>query len=246
MNPSSKQDSPWRAYLLGTATAGQERSMEERFLEDDGAFEELEAAETELLDDYTQDALTGEERVSFERLLVASPRLTKRLEVARDLQRRFEGTRAFSSRTIDPPRDRAVVPRWLLAAAVALVAIGGSWLVLTSRTGESDPKTAGAESVTFELTPTVRGAGGGNDLVLPPEAKEVVLIVPTIRAGERTRAVIQDVLGKEIWSGPASAQGARYFIRASAPPLKAGDYVLVLSSDTAPNEVLAEYAFRIR
>lgn len=245
MNQSSKQDSPWRAYLLGTATDGQERSMEERFLEDDAAFEELEAAETELLDDYTQGALTEDERAHFERLVAASPRLQQRVVIARDLQRRFEGSCAFSSRTIDRPPDRAVIPRWLLAAAVALVAIGGSWLVLTSQTGESDPKTAGAASVTFELTPTVRGAGGGNDFVLPPEAKEVVLTLPAVAAHAPT-AVIKNLSGAQIWSGTVTVDGERSLVRTPAASLKPGDYLLVLSSSTAPHEVLAEYAFRVR
>jgi len=220
--------------------------MDERFLEDEGLFEELEAAETELLDDYAQGTLTGEERTRFERLLAASPRLTNRLAIARDLHRRLEGSGAASARVFDPPRDRPVAPRWLLAAAVALLAIGGTWLVLTSERGEVDPTTAGVASVTFELTRTVRGVGGGNDFVLPTEAREVVLTVPPLSTGEPPRAVVQNLSGAEVWSGTAAPQGERLFIRAPAASLKRGDYLLVLSSPTAPHEVLAEYAFRIR
>jgi hypothetical protein len=71
------------SYLLGKLSGEEEKNLEERFFSDDQEFEQLEIAETELIDRYVRNELSVEDRGRFKRTLDSSPRLTERVEIGK-------------------------------------------------------------------------------------------------------------------------------------------------------------------
>jgi type II secretory pathway pseudopilin PulG len=76
-------------YLLGKLSEQERVSLEERFFSNDQEFEELEAAETELIDQYLRSELSSADRTQFEKTLIASPRLAKRVQIGNILASRL-------------------------------------------------------------------------------------------------------------------------------------------------------------
>ena len=93
-----------RRYLLGTLSEEEEIRVQEQFAGEHG-FEELEIAEDELIDVYVRDELSAADRIRFERML-ASPRLTERVELARLLAHRAD-SRTPAPTQLDKPLPKA-------------------------------------------------------------------------------------------------------------------------------------------
>jgi hypothetical protein len=70
-------------YLLGGLSDKEKADLEERFFSDDQEFEELEIAETELIDRYVRHELSASERRLFESNLSETPRLAERVRIAK-------------------------------------------------------------------------------------------------------------------------------------------------------------------
>ncbi len=73
---------------MGGASEEENRRIEEAFLADDSQFESLELAEEELIDAYTHDELSAEDRQQFERRIQTSTRLAERVHFARAFKRK--------------------------------------------------------------------------------------------------------------------------------------------------------------
>jgi hypothetical protein len=71
------------SYLLGRLSEVEEENVEKLFFADDQEFEQLEVAETELIDAYIRNELSSEDRRRFEQTLTRSPRLNERVELGR-------------------------------------------------------------------------------------------------------------------------------------------------------------------
>lgn len=74
-----------RQYLLGQLAEQQQLAIEQRLLTEDGLFEELEAIEDELFDDYVADELTRDDRKQFEQYFLSTPARRQELEFAAGL-----------------------------------------------------------------------------------------------------------------------------------------------------------------
>jgi len=74
-------------YLLGRVSPEEKVRLDEQYFSDDAEFEELEVAEDELIDQYVKNELSGSDKGEFEKLL-ASPRISERVEIARLLAQR--------------------------------------------------------------------------------------------------------------------------------------------------------------
>jgi hypothetical protein len=72
-----------RQYLLGKLSEADARGIEDEYLTNDKAFEEMEVAEDEIIDAYARDELSREDREQFEKNLITSPRIRKRVDVAK-------------------------------------------------------------------------------------------------------------------------------------------------------------------
>jgi hypothetical protein len=95
-------------YLLGGLSETERATLEERFLSDDAAFEELEIAEGELIDRYVRKELTESDHKQFQKLLLTSPRLVERVEFARILASRISSAAPQES---DPQPEEVVERR---------------------------------------------------------------------------------------------------------------------------------------
>lgn len=70
-------------YLLGLLPQEELERFEERYLEDETLFEELQEIEDELIDDYVGGALTAQQRAQFEEHFLRSAERQKKVEFAR-------------------------------------------------------------------------------------------------------------------------------------------------------------------
>jgi len=100
-----------KAYLLGTLEGPEREELERAFLDDDEAYEELRAAEDDLIDAAVRGELTGDERQRFDTLFLADPERRERVRTARVLH--------AASAT---PRRARYLPE-VMAAAVAVAAV---------------------------------------------------------------------------------------------------------------------------
>ena len=90
-NVVSEDEALMRRYLLGSLSTEEQTDLEQRFFEDDQYFELLEAAETDLIDDYVRAELPQAEVRAFEVNFLVSSSRRRRIEIAEALRvREFE------------------------------------------------------------------------------------------------------------------------------------------------------------
>jgi hypothetical protein len=147
---SAKEELLMTRYLTGAATEEQCVEVEERFLRDAEYLKQLRALECEIVDDYARGDMPATERRCFERRALASPQGRERVARARKLHAQLDliaaEVRAAAEERATAPltagsreslweklRARLFAPapvlRYAMAAAAALVALGGLWLL---------------------------------------------------------------------------------------------------------------------
>jgi len=147
-------------YLLGELSEEEEKSFETRYFANDQAFEELQIAESEVVDAYVNERLPTQARKHLEQQLEKSPRLRQRVAFARTfaeaipdirLEELPEASAKRPSPNVNPPVTPTTVstlPSWkglfkdlferqpaltmAMAACVLLVLIGGAVVVVQS------------------------------------------------------------------------------------------------------------------
>lgn len=151
-----------RRYLLGTVTPQSREGLEARLFSDDKLFwERISIAEDELVGDYVQDALDGEERRDFERHFLCTDERRAKVEFAKALhayvqQPHLQPQPSRESRTgwfIRP----VLSPAWALAAAALLLIMLQVPRFMSGRAG--DDTTGGVVAITLPSGLT-RAAGG--------------------------------------------------------------------------------------
>lgn len=134
-----------RRYLLGQLPDAESAVLEETYLSDDAAAEEIAAVEDALIEDYLQAQLSADERGQFEQNYLASPGHRVRVEAVRRLSAHTTVV-PFEARTHKPSSTSAsgttgsrtgatgatgrVIWRtpWLALAASILIIAGAAWL----------------------------------------------------------------------------------------------------------------------
>jgi hypothetical protein len=147
-------------YLLGELSGEEEKSFETRYFANDQAFEELQIAESEVIDAYVNERLPAQARKHLEQQLEKSPRLRQRVAFARTFAGaipdiRLEDLPEASARLPSPNLNPPVIPstvttlQWwkglfkdllerqpalttVMATCVLLVLIGGAAVVVQS------------------------------------------------------------------------------------------------------------------
>ena len=164
-------------YVLGELVSPELDEVEDRLLADQAFFEQVEAVEAEVCDDFVAGRLSPAEQSAFAARLAESPRLQRRVAFARSL--------AAGS----PPAPRMAPWWWAAAAAVILATAGALWLgrdrTPPSSTNASGPGPGAAPPPQVILTPA---AGAGAPRVtppVPPVLATITLFGPVVRdAGE--------------------------------------------------------------
>lgn len=93
-------------YLLGKLSEEDARGVEDEYLTNDEVFEEMEIAEDEIIDAYVRNKLSREDHKQFEKILITSPRIKKRVGVAKVLALRASQQRVRQiERVVEPAVD---------------------------------------------------------------------------------------------------------------------------------------------
>lgn len=91
MTPGSELQKDLRLYLLGQLDDRTAEALEKQFLLQDEIFEELLAAEEELIEDYLAEALTAEDRRALENHFLSTPERLDQLKFGRTFRRYLSG-----------------------------------------------------------------------------------------------------------------------------------------------------------
>jgi hypothetical protein len=121
-----------KEYLLGQASRHARESFEAKYLADDDLFENLIAAENDLIDSFVRGALSSAEQAQFRTHFLNTPERRERVAFARSLMDYASSKLASTpERTPQETAPRAArssffhSPRWAIAAAILLVAALG-------------------------------------------------------------------------------------------------------------------------
>ncbi len=142
-----------RRYLLGTATEAERIAVENDYLANGEAFHQLKATENDLIDSYARGELAIAEKEAFEKRYLTSPPVSTRTSAQGRSRVKFASVlREITKEAALSPspkeagilekllamfRAASVSPKWRLAAACAIVLVGGliSLKVLSHRGG---------------------------------------------------------------------------------------------------------------
>lgn len=264
-----------RRYFLGTATDTERADIEEAFVTGDEAFEQMTAAEEELIEEYVHGELNSVDRVHFEQAYLAVPAHRVRVETVRRLIAHARSSSSGPQRA----RPRRVVwslPTLALAASLVLVA-GVAWWVarqdhLPAESTSAGGQAAGGAAVAggegqvakpearvfaIALAPAgVRGATEDTGALVPVDATTISLRLqsdgePTTLVA--TRVSIRLVSGRGVWQGPvrpasADSPGVLAEVDLPATQLPTDDYLLTLFGADASGveREWQQYFLRIR
>jgi len=128
-------------YLLGELTEPERTTLEESYFNDSRLFEQLQKAETDLLDDYARGRLSSPLRQRLERRYLGHPELRCRLRFAEALVARVDAIQSADasvtvplsrSRLFDRLRTRPPALVSYVALAAMLFLVAGVWFLVNS------------------------------------------------------------------------------------------------------------------
>ena len=133
-------------YLLGELPEEEMLKLEETYFLDEGAFNDLQAAERELIDRYLERRLSEHERHKFETFFLSSPARKERLRFARSFRRylsvRKDGERRTSLGGLHDPisriREFFTAPTAILASILLVIGIAIAVGVIPFRQSSHD------------------------------------------------------------------------------------------------------------
>jgi hypothetical protein len=120
-------------YLLGSVTDDVRERLEQRLMTEDTVFEELEAAEDDLIDEYLGNDLSATERESFVSHFLAAPERLQRLAFAKSFKAYVDRIPA-KKKGLSLGQfwtSRSPLFRFASAVAVLAIAVGAAWLYLS-------------------------------------------------------------------------------------------------------------------
>jgi len=124
-------------YLLGEVSQQERDEIEDGYSRDDDLFEDLIAAENDLIDDYVHDKLSETEKGQFERHFLSNPERREQVRFARSLMLAGgDPTRtAEDAKPLVRSRPASWTPalRWAVAAGLLVTLAGLSWLAMANR-----------------------------------------------------------------------------------------------------------------
>lgn len=179
-NPKQRED--FVAYLLGRLAEPERERLEERFFADTALFDELTAAEDELVDDYAAGRLAEPDRTRFEEYYLASPERAEKVAAARQLRTWVAGQKQQPHQpATEPWWERLAaslrMPVWALgAAAAALVVTMGSWLVMR----DQEQNRPGAPQIAQELPQQQQPLAPAPPSVPSPQPTPLPVLKPAV------------------------------------------------------------------
>ncbi len=238
-------------YLLGELSAEECSKVERDCLDDDKFFEQLEAIEAELADDYVRGALDRRRRKQFEKRVLNTQ----------------GGLALIESSNImigSDARRRPPISPWKASMAVAAALtffVGLGWFTLerhpplkqvaTSVAPKAAPVSATPSGVkappiaTFVLiSGSVRGEGETNEIKIPSNAKTVRFRIDLLSNEYRTYdASLNRVEGQRLFvQNHLKPRRSTLFVELPASKLPSGTSILTLTANAEP---VAKYVIRV-
>jgi hypothetical protein len=251
------RDEEMRAYLLGTLSPGRRTSLEELIFDDEEAYDALLDARYDLLDDYARGTLPASEREQVARQLLSG---TADEGIAGLLSRRQPPVPRVEQARMEPARSRRRDQRLLIAAAVAVLAVGAAvWFALDnsrlrrdlSRAVDSRPPVGasapGDVVARIELTPQTTRSQTAQEVTSPPTALVVDIVVPVEEIAAEYRVALEGRNGalRTEWRLTRAPDGALH-LRLAAELLSAGVYeLLVYAGAAADSPLVTAIPFRV-
>lgn len=238
----------WLArYILGELNNGGREAVETLYFQDEDIHRQLLAVEEELFDSYASGELSENRRRQFEQIFRQFPDFESRLAFAQALRAVVKAAPEQKRQYLSRPIIRLAAA----AAAVLLFVVLGSFLV---HRGNSNDSQATLPMVTFEISPSIRGANqsgakrAGNVIHLPNYPAIVRLRIPFNQPHTSSYlVVIETPDGEEKLSLPAqsSAENPNIVTTDLRPTsLEPGDYILSLVLENSL-EPVAGFSVRI-
>lgn len=121
-----EQDAQLRQYLLGELTPDNQQSIEERLLTDNDFMEQLLIVEDDLIDDYSAEKLSSQQKASYQKLFLASPEGKQKLKASTVLKKHLNDFHLENNlptfwERVQLALTQALSPTVLKAAAALLV-----------------------------------------------------------------------------------------------------------------------------
>ena len=241
-----------RRYLLGQLTDDEEQKLEERLLNEDDFFQEVELTKDELAQEYASGELTAKERKWLQENFLASAEGRQRHEFAKTFNHyvtKHREQRKKNVGVIERLRKLFNQPRFLTAAttaAVLVIAIGVAVQI------QRPPAPRSVDNLTVTNSPGTRSTGPGSappSITLKEDALKLTLMLPqAVSPGSAFRVeVLSD--NNVTQSFDASAQDTQSIsVQIPAAQLPRGQYVATVSALDAnnnPQRVPGNYNFRI-
>jgi hypothetical protein len=250
------REEKWIAYLTGDLSEDEMGRVEQEFLENDAAYEQLLALEDDLTYDFLQGKLSSPLNEKWQRRMNADP---KRLEFASLL------STALDHKT---SRSRSYVPTLWRVAAILFLAISG-WLAyrfmqtqseyqdLQNRYAEqqkqiqSIPKSS-EPTISFMLLPGSQRSANGSRKLLVSKDENYVRLQLELKNDfkyDSYRAVIQTPEGNEVFSSNVSiAQTKIAILDLPVKNLPENDYQVILYAKKTGMEFqeIAYYSLPLR
>ncbi|HWQ31927.1 MAG TPA: hypothetical protein VNQ79_03510 [Blastocatellia bacterium] len=142
MNTSQQENLVFR-YLLGDLSEAEQTALELKYFADDEKFEEVWAAENELIDAYVRNRMPRRERELFERSYLKAPRHRERVGFARTLLKvadeapeenilraTSEPAVSWWQRLFESLRGPQMILAGAMAMALVVLAVGLTWLLV--------------------------------------------------------------------------------------------------------------------
>lgn len=139
MNQQKVDDKIMIEYLLGNLSEDERIQLQERFLTDNDCFEQLQAVEEDLIDDYVRHKLSKADRRRFERYYLVTPARREKVDFAVDLKKTlavpwWQAWRLFLRDKWRIFLEFIAAPspavRWVFAVGAIFLFLGTSWLVI--------------------------------------------------------------------------------------------------------------------
>jgi hypothetical protein len=258
LKPDTDNELPLKAFLLGELNPEEHLWLEQHLMTEETAFEELQIAEDELIDDYLTSSLSGIERENFDKLFLLTPQRQQKLGIARALKRYVKENGSKKSRWAGVWQNwrgfwhfRNPILSWSLAASLLLILLGGPYLMLKVSRLQMAPTSI---SMLLAAPGQSRDAGGAESVFIPAGTDLLRVELPMDPEDySRFRVVLVEIdSGDEVYTqifpkteSMVQDQALKFSI--TAEPLVYGDYVLRLNGAVLNGdfESIDSYSFRV-
>jgi anti-sigma factor RsiW len=258
-------------YLLGEVSTEERDEMEDRYLHDDDLFEELVAAENDMMDDYARGKLTGLEKEKFELNVLSNPERRERIQFARSLMVSGLAPVSVAGNVSAPratwPASWTLTARWTAAAALLALLTGFGWMTVVNRKLRDELEGARIDRAIAERRlQELLQVGGGQyqaNSALPPAGSATLslALVPDLARGHGRQVILPLapsisrvllVLRRQNDESPPydvvleTAEGARVWQRTNLGSLPADNNAKVITVEMSSNVLRpGDYVLRL-